>query len=113
MKGSYLCSRLYFTLGLILFFLTSAQAQKYLFGLGEDRLEPARNIIQSDANSLVVEYIFNEIKITDKRVNNTTYQYVHIGGFKQMTEIGKPAMPAHTYACTQSATVAQPPRGAT
>ena len=79
-------------LGLFIVFLLNGQSA-YLMNSAH---EPARNMIKSDNNSLVVEYVFNGVKITERIAEGTKYQFAHIDGFEQMTDIGKPALPSHT-----------------
>lgn len=60
-----------------------------------EQTTPYRNIINSDLNSLDLEYTFNGIALAEKTVNKTKYNYLHIDGFAKMANVGEPALPAH------------------
>ena len=60
-----------------------------------EQTEPQRTIINSDENSITINYKFNGYQIANRQEANQSYQYIQIKNFSKMGEVGKPALPAH------------------
>ncbi|MBC8319612.1 MAG: PKD domain-containing protein [Bacteroidetes bacterium] len=61
-----------------------------------DNIMPVRTLQDSGTDGLIIEYNFPGVITNNINVGEDIYQFVHIGGFGKMHEIGKPALPAHS-----------------
>ncbi len=57
---------------------------------------PIRVLQDNGTNGIVIEYNFPGISSSNVFASEGQYQFIHIGGFGKMHEVGKPGLPAHS-----------------
>ena len=57
---------------------------------------PVRSVDEKDNNGLIVEYQFPGVFVSQIADNGMDFQNLHIKGFTNLKERGKPALPSHT-----------------
>jgi hypothetical protein len=62
----------------------------------EEETEPIRTVVSGLTDHFDTGYSFSGIWITPQEVEGTLYNFIHIEGFNQTGETGKPSLPAHT-----------------
>lgn len=97
MNSIFLNTKIIFPIFIVVLLYLQVDAQSNIIpNSSQEDTEPARNIIESDEDHLIMEYLFNGISISERNIEGRTYQFVHIDGFEKMIDIGKPALPSHT-----------------
>ena len=61
----------------------------------EIKTEPIRYFESVKSNDVEIGYTFTGAFISEKQVEKSTFNYIHIDGFSNMMQIGAPALPAH------------------
>lgn len=56
---------------------------------------PHRTYTDNGLSNVEIEYQFSGATLSQKQVNTTTYDYLDIKDFNKMSDVGKPALPAH------------------
>jgi len=88
-----------FLIGLIFFsFSLFSQNSILSFNNESDNIEttmPVRHINDNGVNGLRIEYNFPGSIVSNLEVSENTYQFLNIEGFGKLSEVGKPALPAH------------------
>ncbi|RLD49371.1 MAG: hypothetical protein DRI94_11290, partial [Bacteroidetes bacterium] len=92
---SLLLSVLFFT------FLSFSQNKYLSFQNGiqnfkEDTSEPLRVSNNQKSQGIEISYQFSGAIVSEKNVKNTSYNFIHINKFAQMSQIGAPALPVNT-----------------